>query len=319
MEFLVNDLSIHEQFYDLDPFNVSIERLMVMRNVIRRYARELHCCRAVLECNPIKSMSIQKAIGNFPLNRQRSLMSWLTKSGPFWDEFRQHGSDDWIECKSQIVTDTAVGEAAYRTLHGLETDLVSISPSEWEDTSFEVLWFLSHEDADVLNARVHNWTDVEKLETRLTSSTKTIRSWQDLNLAARGRFTSIRFDDEWTTPLRGYPFSKSASDRFMALLGVLESLIQAYDRHGKRTSDGHRVYQTYFTGERAWFSDSSDSEKQRFRNELTFPNPNEPGNTLFCPRHGKVSHGTLRLHYSWTGFAEDPAFVVYAGPKITKQ
>lgn len=318
MEILVNDLSIHEQFFDLDSFQESIERLMVMREAARRFSQEIYCSESLRSCEPVKSVPIQKAVASFPLDRQRSLMSWLTRYGPFWDELRQHGSDDWIECKGLVVTDTAIGEAAYRTLHSLETDLVSLTPSDWEDTPIEVRWFLSHEDSDVLHTRLNNWTDVQELETRLRSSPPPIHSWQDLNIKVRARFPSIRFGEEWITPLRGHPFSKSASDRFLSLLGVLDSLIQAYDRHGNRTTDGHRVYRDYFTGERAWFSDSSDSEKRRFREELTFRDPNEPGTSLFCPWHGKVSHGTLRLHYSWTGIAGDPAFVVYAGPKITK-
>ena len=264
-------------------------------------------------------MPIQRAIASFPLDRQRSLMSWLTRYGPFWDELRQHDSDDWFECKGEVVTDTAIGEAAYRTLHGLETDLVSITPSDWEDTPLEVRWFPSDEDSAVPSTRLNNWTAVEELETRLNSATPPIHSWQDLNHTVKNRFPTIQFSEEWITPLKGHPFSKSACEGFLKLLRVLESLIQAYDRHGNRTPDGHRLYRDYFTGDRAWFSDSSDSEKQKFRNELTFPNPNKPENTLFCPWHGKVSRGTLRLHYSWTGIAGDPLIVVYAGPKITKQ
>ncbi len=30
-------------------------------------------------------------------------------------------------------------------------------------------------------------------------------------------------------------------------------------------------------------------------------------------------HMTLRLHYWWSGKAGDPVFIVYAGPKITRQ
>ena len=37
------------------------------------------------------------------------------------------------------------------------------------------------------------------------------------------------------------------------------------------------------------------------------------------PSHGKVRRGMLRLHYSWSGKAGEPVYVVYVGPKITKR
>jgi hypothetical protein len=67
------------------------------------------------------------------------------------------------------------------------------------------------------------------------------------------------------------------------------------------------------------FSDSSDTEKLDFRNELTFRHPDQPGRSLFCPWHGKVRHLELRVHYTWSGRAGEPLYVVYVGPKITKR
>ena len=72
-------------------------------------------------------------------------------------------------------------------------------------------------------------------------------------------------------------------------------------------------------GDRALFSDSSLSEKRKFRKALTFGHPEKPGGRLFCPWHGKVSHQTLRLHFSWPPQAKQPVHIVYAGPKITKR
>ena len=63
----------------------------------------------------------------------------------------------------------------------------------------------------------------------------------------------------------------------------------------------------------------SDSEKRDFRRELTFSHPGDRGGSLFCTWHGKVSHLTLRLHFSWPIKAGKPVHVVYAGPKITKR
>ena len=63
MDLLVNDLSVHEQFHDIESFGKALARLMTMRNVARRLGREVHCQRAVLAINPIPGVPMQQAIG----------------------------------------------------------------------------------------------------------------------------------------------------------------------------------------------------------------------------------------------------------------
>ena len=141
--------------------------------------------------------------------------------------------------------------------------------------------------------------------------------------SARGvekkRFTSLTITEDCFAPLASLPFAKSAADRLLALLSVLDRLACAFDDKGARNAEGRHIYTDYFTGDRALFSDSSDTEKRKSRDELTFPHPENPITSLFCPWHGKVSHMTLRLHFSWPIVAGKPVYVVYAGPKITKR
>ena len=319
MELLANDLSIHEQFRDVPSFRTALEQLMAIRGTARRFEREVHCNRALLASNPIPNVSMQQAIGQLPLESQRrSAMVWLTRGGPFWDDIRQHGPNDWLECQDEIVTEFAIGEAAYRILHGVDCGLVSVTPSDWDFSPVPVTWVLTDEGLDDRCTTINNWSNASQLENDLRDSAQPIRSWDHLRGASAAQFEYLKFSDNCFEPLRGVPFAKSCADRFLALLHVLDQLAQAFDTAGRRTSEGHRIFRTHFTGERAWFSDSSETEKNKYRTELTFPHPDDAGSTLFCPRHGKVSRQTLRLHYSWSGQAGDSVFVVYAGPKITK-
>ena len=127
------------------------------------------------------------------------------------------------------------------------------------------------------------------------------------------------FADNCFEPLTRFPFAKGAAERFVVLLGILDRLACAFDADGVQTPEAQQIYENYFKGKNALFSDSSESEKSKFRNELMFPHPGEPGKSLFCTWHGKVRPMTLRLHYWWSRKSGDPVYVVYAGPKITKQ
>jgi hypothetical protein len=72
-------------------------------------------------------------------------------------------------------------------------------------------------------------------------------------------------------------------------------------------------------GDNAWFSDSSEAEKNEFEESLTFPHPVEPGQTLFCTWHGKVKTQQIRIHFSWPVRWDTPLYILYVGPKITRR
>lgn len=320
MELLFNDLSVHEQFHDMARFRDALARLMAMRGAARLYGCEVHCHGKLLNAKPMAGIPMQQAIARLGVeSERRAVMIWMTRGGPFWDDVRRHGGDDWLECNGEVVTDTAVGEAAYRSLHGVDCGLVSVSPSAWSYTPVEVAWLRDAEGLDNQNATLENWWDAEPLKEALQHRPPPISSWRDLREASRSRFERLTFSDQCFAPLAGVPFAKSAADRFIVLLGILDQFARAFDDTGARTPESHRIYQAHFTGDTALFSDSSASEKRDFRTELKFPHPNEPGSSLFCSWHGKVRHMTLRLHFSWPVNAGQPVYVVYAGPKITKR
>ena len=321
MDLLANDLSVHEQFHSLATFREAFSSLMAMRDAARRYGRELHCHRALLVVKPLPEVSMQHAISGFPLeSERRAAMRWLTAGGgPFWDDMRQHSGDDWLECGDEIVTESAIGEAAFRAMHGTDCGLLSFAPSNWNRTPVDVTWRRENEGSEDRHAALENWWEVAALEDALRKKVPPIQSWEELREASVNRFESLVFSDDCFAPFAGVPFAKSAADRFLALLDVLDRFSRAFDADGFRTAEGHQIYRDYFTGERALFSDSSDTEKQDFRRELTFAHPKNPQDSLFCPWHGKVSHLTLRLHFSWPVEAEESICIVYAGPKITRR
>ena len=319
MEIFANDLSIQEQFHDVVSFRDALGRLMAMRSAAQRLGWEVYCHRAFLTASPMPNMSMQQAIGRLTVEKRRAAMRWLTSGGPFWDDLRKHGTGDYLECGGNIVTDSAVGEAAFRTLNNVECGLVSVTPSDWDFSPVKVTWRREDEGLDDQTATLENWRDAAELENSLQAAAAPIQSWDDLREGSTSRFRSLMFADNCFEPLAGVPFAKGAADRFVVLLGILDRLARAFDADGVQTPEGQRIYEGYFKGENALFSDSSETEKSRLSNKLTFPHPDDPCKSLFCTWHGKVRQMTLRLHYSWSGKPGDPVYVVYAGPKRTKR
>ncbi len=319
MELFANDLSICRQFHDLGTFRTAILGLMAMREVAGRFGRDMCCHRTLVNVEPVRGMPMQQAIRHLSPNERRALMIWLTRGGPFWDEGRHHGIDDWMECRDAIVTDSAVGEAAFRTLHGIQCGLASATPSTWEFSPVKVIWRREPEELGDRITNLENWWDAATLEKGLESVPPPIRSWAALRAFSKIRFRSLTFADGCFDALVGVPFARGASERILVLLGILDRYAQAFDADGVRTPEGNQIYRDYFTGKKALFSDSSDAEKRDFQTKLTFPHPDDPGKSLFCTWHGKERHMTLRLHFSWPVRSGERVYVVYAGPKLTKR
>lgn len=319
MELLFNELSVHGQFPDLTTFRTSVGRVMVIRSLMRRFGRELYCHRNLVNSRVTQDATISQAIRGLDQNSRRALMGWLTRYGPFWEDVREHGEDDYLDCfryGDSIVTDTAVGEAAYGCFHGRGRGLVSVVPSSWEFSPVPVQW---HAEDDIRSIDVRNYWDAGALEGELRDLRPPLGSWSDLETTARTCCPDLTFAPDGFAPLAGHPFHPGVADRLLLRLVVLHELKNCFDEHGERTPAGHALYQKHFTGDKAWFSDSSATEKHDFRTELTFRNPSRPGESLLCTWHGKVKRPQLRIHFSWPVRAIEPLYVVYVGPKITKR
>ena len=314
MEILLNDLSIHEQFHDVAHFREAVSRIVSMRNVARRFGREVHCHRNTVNRQVNPSISVYEALQRFTRDEKRALMAWLTQQGPFWEDIPAHGPDHWLEVDDEIVTETSIGEAAYCSTVGIDRRLVSLTPSSWERTPISVSMLA---DAPVV-IQVDNYWAAPELEAALMDAEPPITSWNQLESVSISRNQRLRFSNDSFKPLDGRPFVHGAAYRIISLLDTLDRLMGCVDESGLRTSEGNRILQDHFTGGNAWFTDSSDTEKHDFRNQLNFPHPDIPGEFLFCTWHGKVRTEVIRIHFSWPVPAGESLYVVYVGPKITK-
>lgn len=315
MDLIANDLSIHGQFQDASSFRESIGVLLDMRKVARRWdQRDIYCNRQMAQREPKPGMPMRKAVAAWLSKDQcRAVMTWFDRGGPFWEDEDRHSEDERIESDGKCVTDSAIGEAAYRNINGVATGLISVAPSRWNASPLSVLF--GDESTDRQSVEVQNWWDPASLETALEAAAPPLASWNQLAVAVR-RFDRLRFSGSCFKPLTGFPFDKGAAERLESRFAILNRLAE----NGTHTKEGHRIIEQYFKGG-ALFSDSSESEKQKFKSELTFPHPGRPGEEHMFGWHGKVKRRPIpiRFHFSWPIRVGEPVYIVYVGPKLTKR
>lgn len=315
MDLLLNDLSIHQQFQSVAEFREAVQRIVGIRNGASRLGSRLYCHRNTVNrhIDAGASTTVYAALQTFTRDQKRGLLAWLTKHGPFWEDAPEHSPGLWLEAGGEIVTDTAVGEAAYCVALGIDRWLVSFTPSQWERSPVTV----TMSDNGSTGISVANYWAQSDLETALQGAGPPVGTWRQLEAVCRARFQLLRFSAECFRHLEGQPFVPGAASHIISRLEILDRLMGAVDDHGHRSTEGNRLLQEHFTGAKAWFSDSSITEKHEFEQQLTFRHPDKPGETLFCPWHGKVNHPPFRIHFPWPVPAGEPLYIVYVGRKIT--
>lgn len=290
---------------------------MKMREVAKRFGHAMYCHRNLASAQVTQDFLMQQVVQTMARDEQRALMGWLTRHGPFWEDAQQHSPHDYLECRGEVVTDTAVGEAAYCCFRDIQRDLISLSPSSWEFSPVIVSWIRDTDDQHDIEV-INHW-ELRTLETALRAAPEPLASWDQLADVSTTRYANLTFSPDSFAALRGCPFNKGAANRIMVRLNALDRLKICFDESGQRTAEGHRLYQKHFTGQKAWFSDSSETEKHDFEKELTFQHPERAGESLFCSWHGKVKTPQLRIHFSWPVRVTEPLYVVYIGPKLTRR
>lgn len=323
MFLFVNDLSIHGQFPDILTFKKAMNQIMTMRRKAKQFGWEIFCHRRLASVQVGHDLSMSQAMQHFNKNERRSVVQWLNRNGPFWEDNPLHSPDEYMECKGDVVTETSIGEAAYHVVLEDLSCLVSFDPSDWLYSPINVLWFKDEERR--VDIEIDNYWLVEKLESALRSAPPPLTSWEQLRTASIERFSNLTFTDGAFLPLNGLPFVHSAASRFLVIFDTLNSLKSCYDSEGNRTPEGHEIYQKFFTGKKgdggrgALFTDSSTGEKPTFKDKLTFTHPDKESEKLFCPWHGKVQTPQLRVHFTWPIRMDEPLYIVYIGPKLTKK
>ena len=316
MEFILNDLSMSGQFANLPLFSEAVGRVMSIRGAIQQHGYSLYCHRNLTNAKVTPDVTMCQAVQSLTREKQRAWMQWLTRQGPHWEDSQLHSGDDFLEVNGDLVTESAIGEAAICIVRGLPRVLVSFKPSSWLRTPIEVKWV---RDDDTKDIRVPNHWELNSIQQTLEVTPRPVASWSDLATRSIQRCSRLTFSEEAFIPLKGHPFAPGAARRIHVLLNTLNQLKSCFDADGSRNLEGHCLYNDHFTGAKAWFSDSSNTEKRDFKKELTFHHPENAAEKLCCTWHGKVKTPQYRIHFSWPVTATDPIYVVYVGPKITKR
>jgi len=319
MEWHINDLSLDGQFSKSESFCAVLQDLIQLRRSNSIVRSQLYCSRWLHLRQVTPTIDLRQAVlTTKERDFRNSVLQWINKSGPFWDDNRQHNQDDYFEYQSHDVTDQGLGEASRRELAGIAAGVFSFqgSPLQFITNSLLVQQGLSEEPLDFIDI-VNCWTTEQLIQS--IQNSKTYYCWQDVRVEIKDRFEGLIISDDVMDLLLPTPFSQQVMKRIFELLHVLNKLVMQSNANGKLSESGMDLFQEHFTGGKAWFTGESETNKQNFEREMTFSDPVDMSEKIFCHWHGKIKTPQIRIHFQWprpTG--QSKIKVVYIGPKITK-
>lgn len=323
--FLLNDASIHGQFATSTDVILALQQVYDIRKELQKRAFELDVHSRIADRPATPTENVRASLFNSNSRDLKNLiLAWFNGAGPFWDNLPQHDPSEYFQCNENLVTETALAEAAMCSwLEGVsETDTVSLLPSNFTADPLRVDW-LGRQGVD-LSFSICNHTHTGSLPARLGSLEKPVRNWSELLERLRRKCPNLLFSPDIIKQL-GMCFYPNVANQSLVLLRLLDELV-VLKRAGNEARYNEQ-WSNLMVGKEARFTDSTDNEIREFAKEMTFVHP-ITGQEVRCTWHGKIQTPPYRIHIEWPMPERvyrkqkptdeyQPLLVAYIGRKLT--
>lgn len=326
MQWFINDASLQAQFETPKAF------VTVIRELLRARAREpqlraaIFTSRTLSEMLATRNLSVRHSV--LQMNDRdllRQALQWFDRSGPFLDDDRYPEPNDYFECLGLDVTNQGLGEAARRTKNTLQVGTFSFLGGAIDFSGSPLCVEHGLPEDRLGQYLVPNISIVDKLIEWALSATPEPDSWRSMIERARERFPLLVLSNAiFLEPrLAQEPFEKSISDRAMELFRHLNEYAESRNIDGSESDRSRELVRALFTeaqGAIPLFTGESVTNQRKFKELMTFPDPENVNEKLFAHWHGKIRHQFFRLHFEWPMPREARRLkVLYVGPKLTSE
>lgn len=320
MRWYLNDLSLQGQFQSSDAFVDAIGELERLRRSVPNLNTQFYCSRKIGDRPVAAKLTCREAVMSTRRREAKNIvLIWINKRGPFLEDDRQFEADDYFQFEGYDVTDQGLGEAARRLKVNERSGVFSFLGGEvdFARSPLEVQHGLDEEPFGFL--MVENvWTH-DALRDNATKSRAEPGTWAELLKTCEIQFDRLFISGSVLESLKTETFYPVVARRTLEILGVLQEVSKGRLEDGSLDKKALALWQKHSRGEKAWFSDESDTNKRRFRKEMIFSDPSCASRPLFCSWHGKIKSPQFRIHFEWpVPVGQRQLKVLYIGPKITK-
>lgn len=316
-DWIINELSLAGQFKDPHSFVATFRSLLAARQKSEALRNALRCTTATMErpvCNALTLKQAVDAAGD--RNIRMEAIRWFANQGPFWTAEQAVIDDDLFFFGELDVTASGLGEVARRRLLSGDSHALSFRDAVPAFDANPLLLTHGLLEQPLGRVSVPNWTDVDALLAACEQTPPQPATWEESIRALKQLYPDAWFAPNLLHFLDGEPFVPYVHERAAALIGVLYAMIATRMPDGSWSERGKELHDLHFVGDKAWFTDESDTNKVKFKQDMTFEL--RTGMKQLCGYHGKIKTPQYRIHFPWPPKKDDPLEIAYIGPKLTK-
>lgn len=318
-KLIINDLSIRRARENAEALNNQLVEIVKIVHTVEAAKGLIRCSRNIVNNTVLEEKPLIQYINENVARESRfQVLSWVTNHGPFWDDERAVIDFDSFNYESSDVTDQGLGELGRLHYLGVNALAYSFRGSEIEFNKSPLRVSHSLEELVVGSYDVENIWNIEDVTELLRKTEPPISSWKELLEIARKQLLNLEFNASPHDDLMPVPFSSGAARRIYSLLKTLDKIADGTNEDGSLNDTAQKIIELHFHGDRAAFSDESESNKKHFKRDLIFKDAD--GSDIFAPWHGKVNTPKLRVHYEWPRpLRQKKIKILYVGDKLTKK
>lgn len=320
MVWFINEVSFTGQYRDYRSFISHLKSLLKLRQDNKNIRDGLYCSKYLPNLKVVGDSTVRDAVkaeNNKDLTRQ--VLEWLDKKGPFIDSIREQIENDDFELSDVIVTEYAVGESVRQKIFGNYSALYSLETPKFEFTTSPLVVNQIDDNLNVTAHNIDNFWSLEDLEECAKSKASQPTSWDEMLNLSRESFTYLSLSDELIAQLTPHPFNSVICKHVLIYLKILNSVVKSRNERGEYTKKTNEIIRKYFLGDGAKITDESESNKTKFKDDMTFKDPRDLESSLFCSWHAKISKRYFRIHFEFPIKSTQKTMAIcYIGPKLTK-
>ena len=320
MDWFINDMSLQGQFQTPSEFKIVLEELIKAIRSNEYLRPRLHTTRDLSQRLVCPNLTFVQAIRQLNDSLFSSLvLSWITRNGPFIDDSRLLEIDDYFEYMGNDVTNQGLGESARRIKSNIDSSSFSFlgGAINFKTTPLNVQHGLPQQILGMYD--VPNLWDVPTLTNDALNQGIPITSWQTMIQYAQVKFTNLLVPNSVLQFLAKEAYSEVIKNSVLDQMEILNTYLNNRDADGAENAIAQTIINNFFVGSKAKFTGESATNKINFKDDLTFPDPENATNQIFAHYHGKINHQVFRMHFEWPVPIGSKLKIVYIGQKITKQ
>jgi hypothetical protein len=308
--YVFNDLSLQKNYTDVSSLKNDLKELADFYDAGKRFEHTVYLHRDAIKQLSVLKTPFHGALKDtrfFTQSQRAKIYIMLDKTSPVLPDDTAIPSGLAFYYEGQAIPNTGLAECAYQAYMEESTSTYSLSGSCFRKNTLIVS--IKQNDTSLSELPIENYFSLSDFNQKLQSLRGPMRSWESFFNFTELRYKWVECTDELRIPLRRQAFEQRLADKIICRMDALEQMADAQSEEIFL-----ELEKKYCHGDRAWFTDESETRKHELKDKLTFM---VDGIKTLCSYHGKISYRTFRIHFTPRPKRGEKIYIAYIGYRIT--